>query len=167
MHMLARTDQEKISRDEDFPAWVLDQAKALRLHKPRAIDWEALADQLDDMYSQVKVDLGGDLRVILQHLLKLQFQPGDNEWKRRARGWKVSATEHRNRVCSILEDSRSLRKKLPEALARAYSGARKEAALQMDLEERALPAKCPWTTEQVIDLDFFPERAPSSNGHRR
>jgi hypothetical protein len=165
--MLTRTDQEKISRDEDFPAWVLDQARILRLHKPRVIDWEALADQLEEMYSQVKIDLESDLRVILQHLLKLQFQPGDNEWKRRARGWKVSATEHRNRVSLILEDSQSLRKKLPAVVARAYSGARKEAAIHMNLDERAFPSKCPWTAEQVCDLDFFPERAPSANGHRR
>jgi Domain of unknown function DUF29 len=165
--MLARTEQERISRDEDFPAWVLDQAKALRLHKPRAIDWEALADQLDDMYSQVEVDLQSDLRVILQHLLKLQFQPGDNELKRRARGWKVSATEHRNRVSFFLGRAPSLRKKLSEFVQSAYKGARKEAALHMNLEDRALPPKCPWTIDQVIDLDFFPERAPSSNGHRR
>jgi hypothetical protein len=164
--MLARTEQQRPSRDQDFPAWVLDQAKALRLHKPRAVDWEALADQLDDMYSQVKIDLESDLRVILQHLLKLQFQPGENEWKRRARGWKVSATEHRNRVSLILEDSQSLRKKLPAVVARAYSGARKEAAIHMNIEERALPSKCPWTTDQVIDLDFFPERVPSANGRR-
>jgi hypothetical protein len=35
----------------------------------------------------------------------------------------------------------------------------------MNLDERDLPAECPWTTEQVLDLDFFPERAPA-NGRR-
>ena len=164
--MLARSEQERISRDKDFSVWVLEQAKVLRLHKPRAMDWEDLADQLEEMYAQIKVDLESDLRVILQHLLKLQFQPGDNEWRRRARGWKVSATEHRNRVSFILDGSPSLKKKLPELTVRAYAGARKEAALHMNLEERALPAKCPWTVEQVRDLDFFPERVPPANGRR-
>jgi hypothetical protein len=164
--MLARTDQERPSRDEDFPAWVLEQAKVLRRHKPRVIDWEALADQLDDMYAQVEVDLESDLRVVLQHLLKLEFQPGDNELRRRARGWKVSATEHRNRISFILRRSPSLRKKLSEYVRHAYAGARKEAAIHMNLDERALPSKCPWTVEQVIDLDFFPERASSANGRR-
>jgi hypothetical protein len=164
--MLARTEQGKLSREEDFPAWVLDQAKALRLHKPRAIDWGDLAEQLDEMYTQVTADLVSDLRVVLQHLLKLQFQPGDNELKRRSRGWKVSATEHRNRIAFILDDSRSLRKKISGFVDKAYAGARKEAALHMSLDERQLPNKCPWTTEQVIDLDFFPARAPSANGRR-
>jgi len=164
--MLARSEHEGHSREGDFTAWVLDQAKLLRRHRPNGVDWEALAEQLDEMYAQVRADLLSDLRVVLQHLLKLQFQPGYNELKRRARGWKVSATEHRNRIAFFLGGSRSIRKKLPEFLQDAYTAARKEAALHMNLEERALPAKCPWTTEQVLDLDFFPERAPSSNGRR-
>lgn len=108
--MLVRAEPERISRDDDFAAWVLDQAKVLRRLKPRAIDWEALAEQLDEMYAQFTTDLLSDLRVVLQHLLKLQFQPGDNELKQRARGWKVSATEHRNRIAFILAGSRSIRK---------------------------------------------------------
>jgi hypothetical protein len=79
----------------------------------------------------------------------------------------VSATEHRNRIAFILDDSRSLRKKLSGFVEKAYAGARKEAALHMSLEERQLPDKCPWTTEQILDLDFFPERPTASNGHRR
>jgi hypothetical protein len=165
--MLARSEQENISRDADFSAWVLEQARILRLHKPRAINWRDLADQLEEMYAQIEVDLESDLRVIMQHLLKLQFQPGDNELKRRARGWKVSATEHRNRLTTVFRRSPSLRKRLPEFVDNAYPGARKVAALHMSLEEGALPAKCPWTVEQVCDLDFFPERESPANGRRR
>ena len=165
--MLARNNHERPSREEDYPAWFLDQAKALRRHKPRELDWASLAEQLEEMYAQATGDLLSDLRVVLQHLLKLQFQPSDNELKRRARGWKLSATEHRNRIDWFLRHSRSVRKKLPEFVEDAYTGARKEAALHMNVEERALPAKCPWIPEQVCDLDFFAGRATSSNGHRR
>jgi hypothetical protein len=164
--MLARSEHEKTSRDKDFSAWVLEQAKILRLHKPGATDWGELAEQLEEMYAQIMVDLESDLRVILQHLLKLRFQPGDNEWRRRARGWKVSATEHRNRVSFILDGSPSLRKKLSELTVRAFAGARKEATLHMNLAEGSLPAKCLWSVEQVCHLVFFPERVPSANGRR-
>ncbi len=165
--MLVRSEQTKVSREADFPAWVLDQANILRRLKPRGLDWEDLAEQLDEMYSQIKVDLESDLRVILQHLLKLQFQPGDYELKRRTRGWKLSVDEHRSRVASILEDSRSLRKKWAEFVPRAYLNARRQAARHMSLEEGTLPTKCPWSPEQILDPDFFPERVPASNGHRR
>lgn len=165
--MLVRSEQPKVSREADFPAWVLDQAKILRRLKPHGLDWEDLAEQLDEMYAQIKVDLESDLRVILQHLLKLQFQPGENELRRRARGWRVSVIEHRSRVASILEDSRSLRKGWTEFIPRAYASARKQAAQHIGVEERSLPTKCPWSSEQILDPDFFPERGPSANGHRR
>ena|SRR5579862_122784 len=164
--MLERSEHSTISRDDDFVAWVLDQAKSLRRHKPREVDWKSLAEQLDEMYAQATADLLSDLTVILQHLLKLQFQPGDNELKRRAREWKLSLTEHRGRIEWFLHGSRSMRKKLPEFINQAYKVARKEAALHMDVEERTLPAKCPWTPEEVCDLDYFPERVNPSNGRK-
>ena len=118
------------------------------------------------MYTKVLADLASDLRVVLQHLLKLQFQPGDNELTRRTRGWKLSTIEHRARTEIILDGAPSLRKKISEFVDKAYKGARKPAALHMSLEEGALPAKCPWSPEQILDLDFFPQRAPASNGNR-
>ncbi len=147
-----------IEISDDFVAWLLDQSSALRERRVFALDWDNLAEELDEMYAQLQVDLDSDLRVILQHMLKLQYAPSNIEWERRARGWKVSATEHRNRVAFILGKSPTLRAKVGDFVSDAYSGARKEAAIDMDIEESTLPPNCPWDVDQIRDLEFFPQR---------
>jgi len=53
----------------------------------------------------------------------------------------------------------SLHTIVPEECADAYAIARVEAAIALDIEEATLPPVCPWTPEQVLDDDFWPEEA--------
>jgi hypothetical protein len=46
---------------------------------------------------------------------------------------------------------------VPEECADAYEIARVEAATTLDVEEAVVPLACPWTPDQVLDADFWPE----------
>jgi uncharacterized protein DUF29 len=48
---------------------------------------------------------------------------------------------------------------VPEECAEAYIIARDEAATALDVDETIVPVKCPWTPEQILDEDFWPETA--------
>jgi hypothetical protein len=50
-----------------------------------------------------------------------------------------------------------LRPELPEMLAWAYPRARRDAARETPLPLTTFPEPCPWTLEQLLDEDSFPE----------
>jgi Domain of unknown function DUF29 len=47
--------------------------------------------------------------------------------------------------------------------AASYARARQDAARQMALPLETLPATCPWTAEQVLDPDFWPDAPQESH----
>jgi hypothetical protein len=54
-------------------------------------------------------------------------------------------------------DNPSLRAMLPQALEQAYGNAVIEAGAETDLPEAAFPQNCPWTYDQIMDPNFWPE----------
>ena len=152
-----RAANEKPSRDENFSAWLLDQARELRTRKPVGINWQSVAEELEEVAARIRHALLGDLEVLLQHLLKLQYEPSSNEWRGRSRNWKLHAAEHRDRVIDILEDSKNLRNSIGEFVRKAYPRARRRAALETGHKESRYPDACPWSEAQILDVKFFPE----------
>ncbi len=98
------------------------------------------------------------LEVLLSHLLKLQYEPSDNERRLQARGWKLSVAEQRNRVSDILAGSTVLKNRFAEFKLKAYLRARKLAGLVMEnLPDwnSTFPRDCPWSDQQIVDDDEF------------
>jgi hypothetical protein len=151
--------------ENDFGGWLADQVKVLHSRQYELLDWDNLAEELEDMYANLELDLESDLIRVLEHLLKLQFEPSDIEFDRRARNWKVSVIEHRGRIATIVRKSKTLANKIPEFLPYAFVVALKKAATSMGIEESALPPNCPWNPDQICNLDFYPQRLkPDSPG---
>jgi uncharacterized protein DUF29 len=55
------------SRETDFYAWLLAQADELRVHKPDAIDWEGLAEELEEMAARTRDALTSNLEQLFIH----------------------------------------------------------------------------------------------------
>ena len=147
----------KPSYEENYSAWALHQANELRVHKPPFIDWEQVAEELEEMAARIRLALLSDLEVVLLHLLKLQYETSSNEWRGRSRNWKLHAAEHRDRVLDILEDSKNLRNSMDDFVRKAYPRARRRAALETGHKESRYPDSCPWSAAQILDTSFFPE----------
>jgi hypothetical protein len=56
-----------------------------------------------------------------------------------------------------VDDSPSLRRAQADLLARGYPHARTRASGETGLSLATFPEACPWTLEQVLDDDFWPE----------
>jgi hypothetical protein len=138
--------------ETDYYAWTLRQAELLRGGNLAAADLQHLAEEIEDMGRNLKRELESRLKVLLAHLLKWQYQPGY-----RGNSWRYSIEEQRNELSDHLQDNPSLRAKLPEALARGYRNALMLAARETGLTKDRFPPGCPWTLEQVLDPDFWPE----------
>ena len=138
--------------DTDFYAWANEQAALLRAGQLSAADIANIAEEIESMGKTEKRELVSRLTVLLQHLLKWQFQP-----ERRGRRWKATIRNQRRDLADHLRDNSSLEARLPEAVASAYERAADNAYAETDLPEPTFPTTCPWSFDQMMDEGFWPD----------
>ena len=145
--------------DVDFHRWTQEQAALLRkvpgerLNLP--VDWSHVADEIEDMGRSDLHAVNGHVGVILEHLLKLEYSPAEHP----RHGWIDTVARCRDDVSRILDDSPSLRRKLPERWLKEYALARRRAVrgLARDgVDAAEVPADPPWTIGRAIDPDWWP-----------
>jgi predicted nucleic acid-binding Zn-ribbon protein len=136
--------------DRDFYAWANRQAALLRAGKLADADIANIAEEIESMGRSEKRELVTRLNVLLLHLLKWRFQP-----ERRSRSWQVSVANTRDELADHLADNPSLKAMLPEAVAKAYSRARRSASVETGLPESTFPTDCPWTFDQAMGEDLI------------
>ena len=90
--------------DQDPYAWATQSARLLRERRFDELDLEHLAEELESMGKSELRALESRLAVLLGHLLKWEFQPGQ-----RSKSWQRTLIEQRKRVVRLLRDSQSLR----------------------------------------------------------
>ena len=71
--------------------------------------------------------------------------------------WLRTIIEQRRRLRRLLIQSPSLRPTVPAVLAESYPYVRKRASLETRLPLAMFPETCPWTPEQMLDAEFWPE----------
>ena len=143
------------SYDTDFYQWTQAQAAALRAKQWPALDVDHLAEEIESLGASDRRAIRSYLRVLTQHLLKWAYQPQERALQ--GAGWRGSIRHARQEIELILDDSPSLRRFLPEALLWSYRHGRVEAADETALPLAAFPETCPWSPEQLLDEDFWPE----------
>ncbi|WP_199248079.1 DUF29 domain-containing protein [[Phormidium] sp. ETS-05] len=123
----------------DFYLWVETTGQLLREGKFNMIDWENLIEEIDSMGRREKTALKSNLRVLLMHLLKYNYQP-----EKRSNSWKYTIFEHRKRITESLADSPSLKTYYQEVFAECYQDARQEASLETGLPLEVFPEESPF-----------------------
>ena len=145
--------------DQDLYAWTQEQAALLQAGCFDRLDIPHLMEELQLMGGSERGELANRLIVLLTHLLKLhvaaQHLPMDLQ--RAGVGWHRTCRTQRLHLAKVLRRNPSLHRIMPDELPDAYEIARVEAAGALAIDEAAVPASCPWTVEQVLDADFWPE----------
>ena len=138
--------------DTDFYAWSLEQAALLRAGHLGHADIERIAEEIESMGKTEKRELISRLTALLIHLLKWRFQP-----ELRGAGWRLTIEEQRLQIALHLADNPSLKALQTQALANSYRlaviGARRETGLGAAI----FPQTCPWSFDETIDTDFWPD----------
>jgi len=122
--------------DDDLYTWSLEQASLLRAHRFDQINLEHIIEEIEE----------------LMHMLKWQFQPAYQ-----GRSWKFTIIEQRKRIKSHLQENPGLKSKLPELIEKAYSYAVTGAVRETGLAVKVFPEECPWSYEQFMNQDFWPD----------
>jgi hypothetical protein len=141
-----------IPYEKDFYAWLMTNIQLIRQGRFAEMDSENIAEELEAMGRSEKIALLSCLSVLLAHLLKWQFQP-----EKRSHSWKYTIAEQRRRILRLLEDSPSLQAQLFDKLADAYDDALLTAAKETHLDQIIFPQICPFSLEQVMSEEFWPE----------
>ena len=137
--------------EDDFVAWLEDQAQRARRGEVDALDLENIAEELEGMARSDRREIRNRLIVLLTHLLKYVFQP-----RRRSSSWVSTIVEQRTRIATVIDDSPSLRPFPGSIMEQCYSEARSRAALETRLSERAFPEGCPFAIGEVLDPRWLP-----------
>jgi hypothetical protein len=124
----------------DFFAWTQQQAALLKSGKYADIDFEHLAEEVEDMGKSEKRTLVSRLEVIMMHLLKWQYQP-----THRGKSWRLTIKEQRIRLAEHLLENPSLKSALEESIQKAYKLSVVGAERETDLE--CFPEICPYKIE--------------------
>ena len=138
--------------DADLYAWTREQARLLRERRWDDLDLNNLIDEVESVGRSEKREIRNRVVKLLAHLLKWKYQPG-----LRGSSWRRTIWEQRQQLASIVEDSPSLREYLKRQIGERYLGASLEAAEESGIAIGVFPSECPFTPEQALDLEFFPE----------
>ncbi|WP_426959465.1 DUF29 domain-containing protein [Muricoccus radiodurans] len=145
--------------DRDFVAWTEEQAARLRAAAAARVnadvDWANVAEEIESLGRSDLRQVRSRLTTIIEHLLKLQHSPALEPRP----GWVATIARERREIEALLDESPSLRARLPELLARA---ARMGTADAVDaLRARGEPGPSvdraiSWEVERILG-DWLPE----------
>ena len=144
--------------EHDYYAWIREQVRALREHRVEEVDWENVAEEIDDLGKTVRWSVESHLETLVEHLLKLAYAR-ETVRTRNARLWEGTIRLARYKIHKKLAQNPSLRSILAELFADAYGAGRIKASARMRLLENCMPATPPWTLEQALDDSFVPKPA--------
>ena len=139
-----------INYESDFYGWTKQQANLLKNRKIAEIDWDNLAEEIEDMGRSEKRQLETRLEVLIMHLLKWQFQPN-----MRSRSWELTIKEQRLRLDKLLKENPSLKSSLVDVRGKIYPLAVISAEKETGLD--SFPETCPYELIDVLAADFLPE----------
>jgi hypothetical protein len=146
--------------DTDFYQWSQQQAALMRAGKVHELDCDNVAEELESLGISQWHALENRLEVLVMHLLKWRYQP---ERRQRGHSWQRTIWTQRTRILRLLQRSPSLRRQVAPMIAEQYNSICKQTARETQLPLATFPEVCPWTAEQVLDEDFWPEEQNETN----
>ena len=94
--------------EEDFAAWLEDQAQRARRGETDGLDLENIAEELEGMARGDRREIRNRLTVLLIFLLKHMVQP-----RRRSSGWIGPIGEQRMRIATVITTAQACDRFLP------------------------------------------------------
>jgi hypothetical protein len=138
--------------EQDFFAWTMAQAAALRHNRPEGVDWENAAEELESMGKRDRRELESRLRGLLMHLMKWVWQP-----EKRGASWEATIVEQRKEILKIFIQSPSLKGHAEQVLTEEWRDARRLASIETGLPLSEFLDACPWDTNRQVLADWWPE----------
>jgi hypothetical protein len=141
-----------VDYDEDLYGWAMHNAQLLRQKRFAEIDYEHIAEELEDMGKSERRGLESHIKNVLLHLLKWRFQPA-----LRGASWRQSIRNGRIAIDKIFRDSPSLQSRLADIVTHEYPNARDDAVDETGMDQTCFPEHCPFSIERILNKEFWPD----------
>jgi hypothetical protein len=143
-----------VAYEQDILLWSQQQAQLLREGRFSELDIEHLADEIEDVGKTEKRELSNRCGVLIAHLLKWIVQAD-----KRTNSWRATIRDQRERIDLLVKEAPSLKSVMrdPDWRRGAWLDAREQARRETKLRETQIPKEPPFTLEQAIDPDFWPD----------
>ncbi|MDB9411290.1 DUF29 domain-containing protein [Microcystis aeruginosa] len=140
--------------ETDFNLWLEQTVNDLKKGNLEFLDLDNLIEEISDMgrNSNNRREVFSRLKVLLMHLLKWQYQP-----EKRTNSSINTIDEQREQLELIFRDSPSLKPYLADIFAECYQKAVRGTVNETNLPKETFPVDCPFSQEQVLNWDYFPE----------
>ncbi|NEX17634.1 MAG: DUF29 domain-containing protein [Halochromatium sp.] len=145
--------------ETDYSTWAKRHMELLRDQRFAELDIDHLLEELSDMSKSERRELASRLLILIAHLLKWEYQYPllSERWREfDGRSWRVTIVEQRKQLAVLLRQSPGLRSKLSETITAAYPDAVDLASKETQLPPETFPEHCAYTSELLLDDDFFP-----------
>lgn len=137
---------------KDFVAWADQQALLLEQGRWSELDLVNLIEEVRDLGNRHRDALESQLRRLLMHLLKWQYQP-----EGRSGSWDGTIKEARKQITRLIRKHPVLALHSQKAWLECYLDAREDAGDETGIPDDTFPLDCPYTLEQVLARDFLPD----------
>ena len=139
----------------DYFSWAVAQARALRGRRVENLDWENLAEEVEDLANRNADALESQSERLIGHLLKIAVAPSRLR-DENLRLWQLSVRDARRKIHTILKRNPGLKVRAKELFAEAWPGGRDQALAATGLPDQAIPEACAWTFDQAMGESFEP-----------
>ena len=136
----------------DDNLWLEKTVKLLKEKKFQELDLENLIEELESLARRDKLAMASLLEQVIRHLLLIQYW--DDQRERNYRHWRSEITSFRGQMDRRM--TTNLYNYLDKNFISIYRYARKYVIDKSGLN--SFPQKCPYTLEQLLDEDWFPEK---------
>jgi len=119
--------------ETDIIEWVEQQVSLIKAHRYGEVDWPHLLEEIEDLSKRERDRFLSSIRLIIQHLLKWEYQP-----EQRSRSWQITIKRERNNLHRYLRDTPSLKRYWAD-LDKVYRDARADAANETGLADWDFP----------------------------
>jgi len=143
--------------ENDFYGWTQQQAQALRQRRFEALDMDNLIEEIESIgRGEIRL-LENHLTVLLMDLLQWKFWP-----ERRGLQLEADIMRERRKIVNHLEENAGLNALLTDILDDAYDSSIFMAARETGMPPETFPSRCPWTFEEAMHADIWPEALQTS-----
>ena len=134
--------------DLDFNLWIEQMAIAVKNRNIKAMDWNNLLEEIEDMGKSERRSLESYLERLIEHILKLKYW--ETEKERNYKHWQVEVVNFRNRISRLLDRSPSLKNYMSSIYARIFADAVTAQQIEFTIPQDSFIA-----LEQILNKDYF------------
>ena len=140
--------------DVEYDQWLARTISLLKENRFNELDKDHLIEELEDLSRREKKTVERFLEQIIRHLLLWQYWTVEHDYN--ANHWQAEIMSFRTQINEDL--TQNLRNHLQENQVKIYEKAlnyvKQKTGYEVDF-----PKKCPYTLDQLLEMNWLPEKS--------